>query len=110
LAESASVTITRDRSFFPRRHEPQAFGSREILLETHEAALYLLVVEAGRRLEPDLSPLRQVEWLVSGELRRQGAELAHSEPLLLTKGRREPYSNTANAPATLFCCRCLGST
>lgn len=55
-ARCAAVEISRSRSDFPRTTEQTIFGEAEILLETREAGLYLLHIDAGKEIPPPLSP------------------------------------------------------
>jgi len=103
-ARSASVRIERRHSDFPRRREPTTYGEREVLLETHEAGLYLFGIDSGKTLHIDTSrSARRLEWLVSGELMRGPHALRDAEPRTVQK-RTEPVINSSDRRATLFSC------
>ncbi len=106
-AETAAVSIQRERSDYPRRREPTHFGEAEILLETREAGLYLLHVEAGRSIpRHHHQVMRELEWLVGGELRQGGQRIEPCQPISWPRGAVHSYENTTDRRATLFCCDC----
>ena len=104
-AGAAAVKILRRAEDFPRRHELARFGRVEILLETAEAGLYLLHVDPGRSITPHLHRvMHELEWLVAGELSRDGAPLVGLSPVEWPRGQVHAYTNHGARPATLFCC------
>lgn len=106
-AETAAVAIERDRNDYPRRHEQTDFGEVEILLETREAGLYLLHVEAGRSIpRHHHQVMRELEWLVEGELRQGGRPIELCRPISWPRGAVHSYENATDRRATLFCCDC----
>ncbi len=100
-----TVACTRTRLDFPVRIEPTRFGHVEVLLETREAGLYLLHVAPAREIPRHLHrTMRELEWLVEGELQ------CNTEPVVRGRARAwshdEPhcYVNPSAHMATLFCC------
>lgn len=107
VAEAAAVSIERARGDYPRRHENKEFGEVEILLETREAGLYLLHVDAGKSIpRHHHQVMRELEWLVEGELRQGGRPIESCQPISWPRGAVHSYENTTDARATLFCCDC----
>lgn len=106
-AACASVQITRTRDDYPRGHETTAWGEVEILLETRDAGLYLLHVDAGQEIpRHHHKVMRELEWLVDGVL-LQGAEAVRpSTPVVWAPGTAHNYRNATGVRATLFCCDC----
>lgn len=102
VARGASVKVARRRSDFPRRRVPTAFGELEILLETHEAGLYLVHVEPGRELPRRAVAHRELEWAVSGELSPPVG--AHGAPVIWAEGRARGSLNSGAARVTVFSC------
>jgi FolB domain-containing protein len=107
-ARSVGVAVHRARADFPRRREAPAYGAVEILLETSEAGLYLLHVDPGQAIPPHHHlVMRELEWLVEGQVLRDGVALAASAPLapqVWPRGQIHTYENAATMRATLFCC------
>jgi FolB domain-containing protein len=117
-ARTAGVTIERTPADSPRRAETKRFGDVEVLLETREAGLYLLHVAAGRTIPMHHHRvMRELEWLVAGELHsivQGGGEhivtsCLHGPPGLNAPtewpyGQRHAYENRGSERATLFCC------
>jgi dihydroneopterin aldolase len=102
---AAAVTIERSRADYRRRFESTAYGRAEILLETREAGLYLLHVEAGNEIpRHHHQVMRELEWLVEGELYRAGNRVEPVEPVVWDHGEVHSYLNRSDRPATLFCC------
>lgn len=101
----ASVAITRSAEDFPRRSEAARFGEVEVLLETREAGLYLLHVAAGNRIPLHHHEImREMEWLVAGELVQHGEPLSPFSPREWSLHQRHAYDNPSPRRATLFCC------
>lgn len=101
----ASVTIERKPEDYPRGHEITAWGEVDVLLETRDAGLYLLNVAAGSSIpNHHHRVMRELEWLVSGSLWRDGQKVALTSPVQWGQGRVHGYENRSNARATLFCC------
>lgn len=105
LAQAAKVGVTRTPADYPRRFETSGFGKVEVLLETREAGLYLLHVDAGRSIPPHRhEQMRELEWIVEGELRWKGESLARHKPCEWPRGRVHGYDNETDQRATVFCC------
>ena len=82
-----------------------SFGAVEVLYESTEAGLYLLHVEAGRAIPPhDHQVMRELEWVASGELHRDGELVTGFDPVAWTRGVVHTYENRSSARATVFCC------
>ena len=102
---SAVVGIHRVRADFPRRREAARFGAVDVLGENSEAGLYLLHVEPGQSIPSHFHRvMRELEWLVAGELLRDGSPCVRGEPVVWTRGHVHRYDNVSNHPSTLFCC------
>ena len=107
FASRAAVTIARERSDFPRRFEMKSWGEVEVLLETREAGLYLLHIDAGREIPRHHHKImRELEWLVRGRLEQEGKPLEKLRPVVWSRGDVHSYRNPGHARATLFCCDC----
>jgi hypothetical protein len=99
------VTIVRGRADFPRRLESTKFGEVEVLAETREAGLYLLHVDAGRTIPlHHHRVMRELEWLVAGELWQGEQRLQPMRPVEWMRGEVHGYENRGAKRATLFCC------
>ncbi len=106
-ATAAAVHIARAREDFVMGHEPSRFGDVDILLETHEAGLYLLHVAAGHEIPPHHHRvMRELEWLVRGELHHRKQRVPLAQPIAWARGQAHGYRNDSDQPATLFCCDC----
>lgn len=104
-AASGAVEVARSREDFPRGHERNEFGEVEILYESREAGLYLLHVDPGKGIPAHYHrQMRELEWLVEGELSRDGAPLRGLAPVVWPKARVHRYDNHSSTRATLFCC------
>lgn len=104
-AETPAVEVTRTRADFPSRRERSRFGEVEILLETKEAGLYLLHVAAGRTIpRHHHRVMRELEWLVTGELWRGDEAVPMGRPVAWRHGEAHDYRNATEQVATLFCC------
>ncbi len=102
---NVSVHIQRDREDFPRRTETPRFGEVDVLLETREAGLYLLHVDAGRRIpNHQHRVMRELEWLIDGELWQTGRVVEPLRPVEWARGQVHGYENRSDRRATLFCC------
>jgi dihydroneopterin aldolase len=103
-AHAARVTVRRSLHDYPRRREDAVFGGVEVLYEGHEAGLYLLHVAPGREIPPHRhAVMRELEWLVGGELLRNGAP-ADPTPATWELGMVHGYRNRSAREAVLFCC------
>lgn len=101
----ASVQIVRDRADYPSRIETTKWGRAEILLETRDAGLYLLHVDPGRSIpRHHHRVMRELEWLIDGELWRNGRQVRPVDPVAWERGQIHDYHNRTSRPATLFCC------
>lgn len=106
-AEAAAVRIRRKRSDFQWQRETARWGEVDILLETREAGLYLLHVDAGQQIPPHHHQvMRELEWLVRGTLRQDGELVPHGRPVEWPRGQVHSYVNEGDDAATLFCCDC----
>jgi dihydroneopterin aldolase len=104
-ARAAGVEIRRSTRDYVRTREHNAFGEVEILFETKEAGLYLLHVEPGREIPAHYHDrMRELEWLVDGELERDGTLLREFQPVVWPKRQVHRYVNVGQGRATLFCC------
>ncbi len=99
-AVSGAVSITRERT--PRRRAARDFGEEERLLDTAEAALSLLHIDAGKSLSRQDAMERRLEWLVRGHLNAVQRSLRQHDPGDL-EGNPE-LSNPGPERATLFSC------
>lgn len=106
-ARAASVEIRRTRGAYPASPKGNA-GRAEVLLETKEAGLYRMTIDpAGELQAASLRGARELEWLITGELIRDGVAMERHYPVV--RGQGQPlssYVNTGPAPATLFRCVC----
>lgn len=101
---AAAVCVERAPADFPRRQEDVKFGHVEILLETREAGLYLLHVDPGKSISRHHHVvMRELEWLVDGELLRDGIPLELVQPVRWQRGQAHGYENRSSRRATLFC-------
>jgi FolB domain-containing protein len=106
-AAAAAVTVRRRAADLVGRRELTTFGEVEVLLETREAGLYLLHVEPGRAIPPHFHRImRELEWLVDGQLERDGRRLEDFSPVCWQHERVHTYENRSDHRATLFCCDC----
>jgi dihydroneopterin aldolase len=104
-AKNAAVVIERVASDYPRKSEHSRWGDVEVLLETREAGLYLLHVAPGRSIPiHHHRRMRELEWLVGGELHQDGQPIAIATPVEWTHGQPHAYENRSSERATLFCC------
>jgi FolB domain-containing protein len=104
-AAGASVSIERERDDARLRHETTRFGRVDILLETRDAGLYLLHVDPGLEIpRHHHRVMRELEWLVEGELHQDGRLIAPVQPVAWDRGQAHSYQNRSQLPATLFCC------
>ncbi len=106
-ARSAGVEVTRRRSDFPTRSVPRSFGQIEALLETDEAGLYLVHAEPDRRLDLELPrAVDLMQWLVDGELRRDGQRCCAGDPMGLPRSSSVLETVSGEQGAVLFWCTC----
>lgn len=106
-AASAAVRLARAREDYPRRFEIKRWGEVEVLLETREAGLYLLHIDAGREIPRHHHRImHELEWLVRGRLEQEGRALEAVEPVSWSHGEAHSYRNPGRDRATLFCCDC----
>jgi len=106
-ANYAAIEVSRHRNDYPRQREHNRFGEVEILLETRDAGLYLLHVDAGQQIEPHHHCImRELEWLTSGELERNGKSMtmAKWDPVEWSLHQIHGYRNPGSERASLFCC------
>ena len=104
-ARGAAVEVERNVRDFPRRHESTQFGEVDVLFESQHAGLYLLHVAGGRVIPPHYHQvMRELEWLVSGELYRDNEAIPRCQPVTWARGQVHTYENRSDRPATLFCC------
>ncbi len=106
-AAAAAVSISRKRADYPRGHETTPWGEVEILLETRDAGLYLLHVDGGREIPRHHHKImRELEWLVRGDLLQAAEPVASGAPVVWPRGMAHSYRNATEERATLFCCDC----
>jgi len=110
-ARAAGIAIERTQDDFERRTEPSRFGQVEVLLETREAGLYLLHVAPKQRIAlHHHRVMRELEWLVDGELFHVGARgtepgpIVPAAPIAWEHDQLHGYENRSDEQATLFCC------
>lgn len=104
-AAAAVVTVERTREDYSRRHETTRFGSVDVLLETRDAGLYLLHVDAGRKIPTHHHRImRELEWLIEGELYQGDRKIELVQPRVWGRDEVHSYDNRSDRPATLFCC------
>lgn len=104
-ARRAGVFVNRTPYDYPRRREVSRFGEVEVLLETREAGLYLLHVEAQHAIPlHHHQVMQELEWLVDGELRQDGRSVERGVPQAWALGQVHGYTNVSDRRASLFCC------
>ena len=104
-ARAARVSIEREPGDYRRGNETTSFGEVEILYESSQAGLYLLHVEPGREIPAHFHDImRELEWLVCGDLERDGRLLRGFEPVEWPRHTVHRYRNVGSTRATLFCC------
>lgn len=104
-AANVGVEVSRARADFPFTRDYPEFGEVEILHESRAAGLYLLHIEPGKRIPTHYhAVMRELEWLVAGEVERDGRRLAGFSPVAWPRGKRHTYANVGPQRATLFCC------
>lgn len=105
LADAAMVGVHRTQLDYPRRFETSRFGQVEILLETTDAGLYLLHIDPGSAIPSHHHQrMRELEWIVQGELWWRDAQLPLREVRTWTHGEVHGYENRGGERATVFCC------
>jgi dihydroneopterin aldolase len=103
-ARSAAVRIERSRRDFTPSSTSAAYGEQLLLLETHEAALYMLRIDPGKALELSTrGPERRLGWLVAGELECDRRQLGEGDPIAFDRNREIPM-NRSGKPALVFVC------
>jgi 7,8-dihydroneopterin aldolase/epimerase/oxygenase len=100
-ARSASVRIQRDRAQFPTLVRRQECGEIETVLETHEAGLYVLTVQPGRKLSYPASAERQLAWMTAGGLFAGGRSHSVGDALPAAQTALE---NRGSEAAHVFLC------
>lgn len=104
-AKQAAIRVSRTLRDYPKRREAARFGEVEVLLETREAGLYLLHVDPGRAIPlHHHQRMRELEWLVHGELVQDGRPLQRAEAREWPLGAAHGYQNRGSERASLFCC------
>lgn len=104
-ARRAGVFVNRRPTDYPRRREASRFGEVEVLLETREAGLYLLHVEAQHQIPlHHHDVMSELEWLVDGELYQADQRIEPVTPRVWPQGVVHGYTNASGRRATLFCC------
>lgn len=105
LSAVPSVSIVRTRDDYPRRFEASRFGQVEILFETRDAGLYLLHVDPGKSIPLHRHTImRELEWLVEGELIQNEQPVPLFQPIAWLGGQVHGYDNRSRHRATVFCC------
>ena len=107
-ARGASVLTRRRRSDFPGGSRNLARTSElEVLIETHEAGLYIARLVPGAALSAfGGSVERQLGWLSSGELVSEGKVLRAFDALPGQGSGGQMPANRGNEQAVLFVCTC----
>ncbi len=104
-AASVGVEVTRTRRDFPYHRDHPEFGEVEIIHESKEAGLYLLHIDEGKSIPTHYhAVMRELEWLVAGDVERDGHRLGGFSPKAWPRGQRHTYRNVGAGRATLFCC------
>ena len=110
-AAAASVRVRRRPLDFPHHLGSSRFGPVDVVLETAEAALYLLHISPGATIAAhqahqahQAQRVGGLEWQVRGELLRGGTRFAGLAPTVWSSGEAADYVNTGAAVATVFCC------
>ncbi len=105
-ARAASVEVRRTPGAFPRSAKKTPYGQIETLLETRDAGLYLFKIEPGREMKPDPAPGTELlEWLIAGELNRDGVTVERHCPAVVGADR-PTYVSAGRESALLFRCIC----
>jgi FolB domain-containing protein len=108
-ARAASVEVKRSRRDFPRALQRLPYGERETLLETREALLELVRIDAGGELRDgtDASAEESLFWLSSGSLVGEQGPLCARLPEGVSQSscdRPSLLRNPGQDPALLFRC------
>jgi dihydroneopterin aldolase len=104
-AREAGVELHRFARELARTREHSEFGEVEILHQSRDAGLYLLHIEPGREIPAHYHRvMRELEWLVVGDIERDGERLRGFCPVVWRKHRVHRYVNVGPQRATLFCC------
>lgn len=104
-AREAGVELHRVARELARTREHSEFGEVEILHQSRDAGLYLLHIEPGREIPAHYHRvMRELEWLVDGDIERDGERLRGFCPVAWRKHRVHRYVNVGPRRATLFCC------
>jgi len=105
-ARAASIEIKRSRAAFPPSTRMASHGWVESLLETRDASLQRLGIDTGKEMVAAVPPgARVLEWLVAGEVSRDGRPLAPHVPSSWA-AEHATYRNTGGDAAVLFRCIC----
>jgi hypothetical protein len=105
-ARAACVEIKRTRDAFPSATRPTSYGFVESLLETRDASLSRIGIDAGKAMACALPPgTRMLEWVDEGDVSRDGQPLSPHAPLAPVEASAT-YRNTGANPAVLFRCIC----
>jgi dihydroneopterin aldolase len=105
-ARAASIEVRRTRAAFETIVTRTSFGSGEVLLETRDAGLHLFRIEPGREAKPEVpSGSRLLEWLVAGELTRDGVRMER-HMAIVGDGEQPTYASSGTESAVLFRCIC----
>lgn len=95
---TGAVSVARERESFPVTRRTIEGGFVDLVLETHEATLSLVTLEAGATFLPSSEP--RVVWLTQGSVDGARAELEPGEPLA-----NDAALIAGASGATLFVCR-----
>ncbi len=106
-AEFAAVEIQRTRNDYPKQFLDTSFGAADLIVETSEAGLYLLHVRAGKMIPKHYhQSIRELEWLVHGELHCNDKKINGFAPTIWEREQVHSYENSSDATAILFSCDC----
>ena len=107
-ARAASVEVRRTRKDFPRAVEQAPYGAHELLLETREARLELLRIEAkGHVRETPDAAVDTLYWLLSGNASGEHGPLASALPegaIRASSDHPGQLHNPGPDPAWVFRC------
>jgi dihydroneopterin aldolase len=104
-AHAVGVEVERSRAELGSARERSDWGEVEVLYRGPEARLQLFHIEPGCTL-PTLEQrsASTLEWLVEGELERDGQRVGGFAPRVWPQGAMPVHVNVGSARASLFCC------
>jgi hypothetical protein len=100
------VQISRARSHFARRSVEREQHRFDVLLETHEAGLYLVHLSPGASVSLQAPVERRLAWVTTGELAQGDRVLGSGSVVDFVRGAGDRVVNRGDEPAELFFCTC----